>query len=101
MARRQFRFHDGEKGSALAVRVKHIRGESSFAKVLKDGTIQIELNKAAGEVNERLIQFISRELDIPQSRIEIIAGEDGDKKLLSVIDMKPKDIQKMILELTD
>ena len=99
MARRQFRFHDGGKGAALAVRLKYTRGKSSFSKVFKDGTILINLKKDEGEVNARLINFISRELNVPLERIEIIAGEDGDKKLLSVIDMKPKEIQKMILEL--
>ena len=98
MVGRQFEFHDGEKGAALAIRVKHSKGVSSFSKVLKDGTVVIQLEQVEGVVNTRLIDFISRELNIHKKRLRIIAGEDGINKLISIVDMKPMEIQQKILE---
>lgn len=98
MAEREFKFHDGEKGAALAVRVKFSRGKSSFAKVLKDGTVVVQLEHGGGDMNAMLIDFISQQLDIPSARIQVIAGEDGQNKLISIIDMKPKQVQKLILD---
>jgi uncharacterized protein YggU (UPF0235/DUF167 family) len=101
MVGRNYRFHDGEKGSAIAVRVKVGKAASCFSKVLKDGTVVIELGSGEGGINDRLLDFIASELNIPIKRIQIIAGEDGNKKLISIIDMKPKQIQKKILERID
>lgn len=101
MVGRNFTFHDGEKGAALAIRVKMSRGKSCFSKVLKDGTVVIELEHGKGEINTRLMEFLSSELAIPIKRIQIVAGEDGNKKLISIIEMKPKEIQKTILERID
>lgn len=99
MAQRNFKFHDGERGSALAVRVRQIRGDSCFAKVHKDGTVVVHLKQGASDSNSRLIEFISERLGISQERIQVVAGEGGNNKLISIIDMTPKEIQKMILEL--
>lgn len=99
MASRKFKFHDGEKGAALAISVKISRGKSSFSKVLKDGTVVIQLKQEDGDVNGRLIDFMSAELNIPKKKMQIIAGENGNKKLISIVDMAPKQIQKAILGL--
>ncbi|RLD09071.1 MAG: hypothetical protein DRI65_00185 [Chloroflexota bacterium] len=98
MVGRQFEFHDGEKGAALAVRVKLGKGASSFSKVLRDGTVVIRLEQREGDVNARLIDFLSSELDIHKKRLQIVAGENGNNKLISILDMKPVQIQTKILE---
>ena len=99
MIGRQFKFHNGEHGAALAIRVKHSRGDSNFSKVLKDGTVIVQLKQGEGEVNARLIDFVSRELKIPKKRLQVIAGKDGSKKLISIVDKTPNQIQKIVLEL--
>ena len=99
MTERQFKFHDGEKGAALAVRVNQVRGSGGFSKILKDGTIVIQLQGGEGDINFRLINFISNQLKIPKKRIQVIAGDDANNKLISIIDMAPKQVQKMILDL--
>ena len=99
MSGRQFKFHDGEKGAALAVRLKHTRGSSCFSKILKDGTVVIDLQQGEGDSNTRLINFISSQLKIPKKRIQVIAGDDGNNKLISIIDLSPKQVQKLVLDL--
>jgi uncharacterized protein YggU (UPF0235/DUF167 family) len=101
MVGKEYKFHDGEKGSALAIRVMYGRGESSFVKVRKDGAVVIKLGPGKEDLNTRLLAFISRELGIPRARIQVLAGNDGNNKLISILDMKPKLIQKKILERID
>ena len=96
--KKKYEFRDGEQGAAIAIRVKISLGESRFSQVLKDGTVVVKLNRAEGNLNSRLIEFISSELDLPKAKLHLIAGEDGNKKLISIIDMEPKQIQQRILE---
>ena len=101
MADKDYKFHDGEKGSALAIRVISGRGKSCFSEVRKDGTVVVKLGPGAGDLDARLIEFVSQELKVSRSQIQIIAGSDGNNKLVSILDMKPKLIQKKILEKID
>jgi uncharacterized protein YggU (UPF0235/DUF167 family) len=96
--KKKYRFHDGEKGAALAIHVKLGRAPSSFSKVLRDGTVVVKIRKGEGNLNNRLLDFISNELDIPQDQMQIIAGDDGNKKLISIIGEKPNQLQMRILE---
>lgn len=98
MVGRRFEFHNGEKGAALAIRVTQGSGVSSFSKVLKDGTVVILLERDKGDVNTRLIDFLSSELNIDRKRLQIIAGENGNNKLISIVNMQPAQIQRRILE---
>ena len=98
MAGRQFKFHDGESGAALAVRIKHSKKTSEFVNVLRDGTIVIRLERAGGAADQNLISFLARELNIPKDKFQVVAGSKGDNKLISIIDLDPDLIQKKILE---
>ena len=101
MVGKEYKFHDGEKGTALAIRVMYGSGQSSFVKVRKDGTVVIKLGPGEGDLNARLLAFVSQELGIPKTRIQVLAGNDGNNKLISILDMKPKLIQKKILDNID
>ena len=95
--KKQFKFHDGDKGAALAVHVKQGRGENRFSKVLKDGTVVVRIGQGEGDLNARLLDFLSSQFGIPQGKIKIIAGADGQNKLISFIDANPKELQTKIL----
>ena len=89
MAKRNFHLHDGKAGSALAVRVTPRASRNKIVEVLGDGTIKIHIAAPPvdGEANEQLIAFLAEVLNIPKSRLEIVAGETGRDKLISVLDM--------------
>jgi len=99
MEGRNFEFHDGEKGAAIAVHIKRKKGTSCFQRVQKDGSVVVQMETGGGDLNEKLIKFLASELNIPRKKFQIIAGEDGSKKLISILDTKPKQVQKRILEL--
>ena len=97
MIGREFHFHDGKKGAALAIRVNWQKGVNKIHKLQKDGTVIVHLKHEPGNNNQELINFLSEQLDIAQKRFDVIAGHDGDDKLISVLDIEPQQLQELIL----
>ncbi len=97
MIGRKFNFHDGEKGSAIAVRITKGRGKQRIKKILEDGTIVINLSEKTEDINQELIKFLSNKLDITQKQFDIIAGAEGNEKLLSILDVDSEEIQELVL----
>jgi uncharacterized protein (TIGR00251 family) len=89
MADRQFKMHNGQKGSALAVRVTPRASRNEVVEILDDGTVRIRLatSPADEEANAALIEFLSEILGVPESQLDIVAGAIGRDKLVSVVNM--------------
>lgn len=98
MIGREFKFHDGAKGSALAIRVVQKKSKTKIEKVLRDGTVVVNLDPKSSDINMDLKNYLSGILDIDKIRLDIIAGHEGQEKLLSILDMNPDQVQKSILE---
>ena len=100
MSQRRFRLHNGEKGTALAVRVTPRASRNEIAEIFHDGTIRIRLTAppVEGKANEALAKFLSDVLSVPKSSIEIVAGQNGRDKLVSVLNMDAGVAQRKILE---
>jgi uncharacterized protein len=98
MASRHFHFHDGKKGSALAIRVVPGASKNEIAEVLSDGTLKIRLTAppVEGKANIALIDFLSKILDVPRSKIAIVAGETSRDKLVSILDLDSESLQKKL-----
>lgn len=98
MKHRDITLHDGESGSALAVRVQPGARKNAVRKVLKDGTIEIKLEDGGGNINQALKGYLAQLLQISENRINIIAGQKKTQKLISIIDLEPRNVQDIILE---
>jgi len=100
MTDRNFRLHDGKKGAAIAVRVTTRASKNQIIGALNDGTIKIRVTAAPteGQANDELVKYLSDVLDIAKSRIEVVAGETGRDKLISVLDMDAETLHKKIVE---
>ena len=98
MIGREFRFHDGKKGAALAVRIIKNSKEDMIRKVLKDGTVVVHLKGNPEDPKGLLIRYLSNELHMDRGRFDIIEIKDGVDVLLSILDIVPNEIQKMILD---
>jgi uncharacterized protein YggU (UPF0235/DUF167 family) len=92
--------HNGMSGSALAIRIIPRARLNEIAEILSDGTIRIRLMTTSSEdkMNSALTEFLATVLDVPQSRIEIVAGLTGKDKLVSILDMDTDTAQQRILE---
>ena len=89
MADRQFKMHNGQKGSALAVRVTPRASRNEVVEILDDGTVRIRLatSPADDEANAALIGFLAEILGVPESQLDIVAGAIGRDKLVSIVNM--------------
>lgn len=97
--KRKLDLHDGTIGAAIAVRVTPRTAKNEIHDILDDGTIKIRLTAppVEGKANKELIKFLSSVLDVPPSTIEILAGQSGHDKLLSIMGLSSQEVQKKIL----
>jgi len=89
MADRKFEMHDGQKGSALAVRVTPRASHNEIVELLDDGTVKVRLatSPADEEANAALLDFLAEILGVPKNKLDIVAGIVGRDKLISIVDM--------------
>ena len=99
MSNRNFHLHNGQKGAALAVRVTPRASSNQVAEILHDGTIRLRLAAAPGdEVNIVLRAYLSDILEVPVSAIDVVAGQNGRDKLVSVLNLDSESAHRKILE---
>ena len=96
---RKYVLHDGKRGSALALRVTPRAERNQIVGLLNDGTIKIQLAATPEDAdsNKELLAFLAEILGVPKSRVEIVAGETGRDKLVSVLDMDSETAHERIL----
>jgi uncharacterized protein (TIGR00251 family) len=100
MTPRDFHLHDGKRGAYLAIRVTPRACKNEIVEVMSDGTVKVHLTAppVEGKANEALLKFLSEILDVPVSHLDIVAGEGGRDKLVSVTDMDAAVLHKKIVE---
>lgn len=96
---REYVLHDGKRGSALAVRITPRASRNQIAGVLSDGTVKIQLAADPDDknLNSDLLAFLAEVLGVPRTRVEIVAGESGRDKLISVLDMDVETVHQRIV----
>ena len=99
MTGKKHRLHHGERGSALAVRVIPRSRRNKIAEIMNDGTIKIRLTAppVEGKANQALVEFLSEVLEVPRSKIDIVAGVNSREKLISILDLDAETVQERIL----
>ena len=96
---RKFKLHDGQKGSALAVRITPRASQNEIVELLDDGTIKVRLASSPddNEANDALLEFLAGILGVPRSQLDIVAGSAGRDKLISVVDMDVETAHQRVL----
>jgi hypothetical protein len=91
---------EGKRGAALAIRVIPRARKDEIVEILADQTIKIRLAAppVEGKANEALIEFLAKVLDVPRSKVDIIAGASGRDKLVSILDLDSREAQARILK---
>ena len=95
---RRFKLHNGKHGAALTVRVTPRARKSEVGGILEDGTIRIRIQEppVEGKANRALVAFLSKVLGVRKNRIEIVAGQKGLDKIVSVDDMTAEEVESRI-----
>jgi uncharacterized protein (TIGR00251 family) len=96
---RKYELHSGQRGSALAVRITPRASRNQIVDVLDDGTIKVYLvsDPSEDQLNNELLSYLAEVLGVPKSRVEVVAGENGRDKLISVMDMDVETAQQRVL----
>jgi uncharacterized protein len=96
---RKYVLHDGKRGSALALRVTPRASQNKIVGLLTDGTIKVHIAAPPvdDDANRELLVFLAEVLGVPKSRVEIVAGNTGRDKLVSVLDMDVETVHERIL----
>jgi len=96
--RRPFHLHQGKRGSALTVRVTPRARRTEIAGVLEDGTLRVRVSAppVEGKANAALVQLLAKVLAVRANRIEIVAGQSGLDKILSILELSPEEVQARI-----
>lgn len=94
-----YTLHDGKHGAAFTVRVTPRARRTEISDIIENGTVRVRVAAPTrdGEANRKLLAFLAEVLDIDLSRLEIVAGENGLDKIISVLDM-PSDVAEKKLE---
>jgi uncharacterized protein YggU (UPF0235/DUF167 family) len=92
--------HDGKAGAAIAVRITPRASKNAIVEILNDGTVKVHLTAYGDEkkVNQALTEFLSSVLELPASKLEVVAGLSGNDKLISILDLDARDVQSRILK---
>jgi hypothetical protein len=96
---REPRFTDGKRGAALPVRVIPRASKNEIVGILSDQTVKVRLTAKPADTatNQALISFLAEVLGVAASKIEIVAGEQGRDKLVSILDVSSEELQEKIL----
>jgi uncharacterized protein (TIGR00251 family) len=96
---RKVKFQHGTSGAAIAVKVTPRAKKNELTGVTEDGTVKIKVTAPPvdGQANQALVKFLAEFFDIPQSNVEIIAGQTSRDKLIAISSVDPQVVQDMIL----
>lgn len=93
---REFKITDAKGGIAFTVRVVTKAAATELAGIQEDGTLKIRLVASpAGDpaANQELVEFLAKQLNVPAKKIEIVAGQNGREKLVSVEGLSAYDVE--------
>lgn len=100
MSNREFHITDAASGTAIAVRIVPLARCDEIAGIEEDGTVKIRLMAAPveGEMNEALSGFLAGLLGIDPQDVEIIAGLDSRKKLVTLTNVDTASVERLLHE---
>jgi uncharacterized protein len=93
-----FNITDASRGAAFTVRIVPKANRTEIVGIQEDGTIKIRLMAppVEGEANEELIHFLAEFLGVKDSQVEILAGANSRKKLITVLNISSDDVEAKV-----
>ena len=71
----------------LRIKVLPKSPKNEVVDILDDNTVKIRIKAVPekGKANKELIKFLSKELDLPKERVQIISGKTDSVKLIKIV----------------
>jgi uncharacterized protein (TIGR00251 family) len=100
MSKRELNITDASHGAAITVRVVPRANRTEVVGLEEDGTVKIRLMsppvEGGDENNEALIDFLADLFDVSPQDIEIVAGLEGRRKLVSVLNIGVEEVERRV-----
>ncbi|NDJ52194.1 MAG: YggU family protein [Chloroflexi bacterium] len=96
-----FNITDARQGAALTVKIVPKANKNEIVGIQTDGALKIRLMAppVEGQANEELIKFLAAFFEVKPEDIEIVAGVDSRKKLVSIMNVQASEIEKRLKDL--
>lgn len=100
MKEREFNLHDGKAGAAITVRVTPRASVNKISEILEDGTVKVCLTVVPSDEvgNQALLAFLAEVLGVRVRQLEIVAGNTGNDKLITITDLDKETVQERIIK---
>ena len=100
MSKRDFKITDASRGAALTIKIVPKANRTELVGLEEDGTIKVRLMAppVEGQANDELTIFLAEFLGVPQDSIEVVAGLDRRKKLVSVLNVEAEEVERRVHE---
>lgn len=83
----------------MAVRVVLRSSRNEIYEVMNDGTVKVRLTVSpSGDVNKALLDYMAQVLEVPRSRLDVVAGVNSHEKIISVLDLDASTVQSRIVK---
>jgi len=96
---RKFQITDAKGGAAFTVKVVTRAVDTEIVGLQEDGSLKVRLKASpAGDpaANKELIEFVAKLLEVEVAKVEVVAGEGGRDKLISVEGISTDDLEAKI-----
>ena len=94
---RKFEITDASGGAAFNVRVVTRATKAEVAGIQDDGVLKVRLTNAPDEgANEELLALLAEVLEVDLDALELVAGEKGRDKLISVDGIAPEVLEERL-----
>lgn len=82
----------------LSIRLQPAAKRDEFCGWLEDGTLKLRVRgkPVEGNANQNLILFLSKSLNIPKTRIQIVSGEKSRNKRVQVRGLSRQELTRRI-----
>jgi uncharacterized protein (TIGR00251 family) len=94
---REFKITDAESGVAFPVRVIPRASRNEIEGVTGNALkVRVTAPPVEGAANKALIELLAERLKVRKSQIEIVAGQTSQKKMISVVGLRPSEVEERL-----
>ncbi len=86
-----------EKPALISIRIQPRASKNEIIR-MDGGKLKIRLTAPPvdGAANEALVKFLSGQLNVSRSQVEIVAGHTGREKIIKILGMSEETVQRLL-----
>lgn len=95
---RKASFHSGQFGAAISLQVKSGGKKNSIKEIRSDGLVVVKLACKTVDASSHplLVAFLATVLEVDQSKLDVVAGDQGEYKLISIVGIDSQRVEELL-----